>query len=145
MRHIPHRHPRHGGRFSNVTFDVSSTVHKAYDAIDRKLDDTGKKWFFLVNYLNCKIMSEAWIAYAHRGKNTNLSYSLGSARYAASGDTSEEILESARLEKFDPNLFRTREDALAYLAQLRSEIPDNEFELRLIPTIRRRAGRCRNG
>ncbi|MCP4319510.1 MAG: hypothetical protein GY789_26860 [Hyphomicrobiales bacterium] len=121
--------------FSNVTFDVSATVHQAYDAIDRKLHDTGKKWFFLVNYLNCQIMSEAWIAYAHRGKNTNLSYSLGSARYAASSDTSEEILESAKKENFDPNLFRARDDALAYLAQLRSEIPDNEFEQRLVPSV----------
>lgn len=121
--------------FSNVTFDVSSTVHQAYDVIDEKLRETGKKWFFLVNYLNCRIMSEAWIAFAHRGKNVNLAYSLGSARYAASGDTSEEILESAKQENFDPNLFRTREDAVAHLAQLRSDIPDEEFQLRLIPTV----------
>ncbi len=121
--------------FSNVTFDVSSTVHQAYDVIDRKVGETGKKWFFLVNYLNCKIMSEAWIAFAHRGKKLNLAYSLGSARYAASGDTAEEILESAKQEKFDPNLFRTREDALAHLAHLRSEIPEDEFQLRLLPSL----------
>ena len=121
--------------FSNITFDVSSKVHKAYDVIDRKLQETGKKWFFLVNYLNCEIMSEAWIAFAHRGKSVNLAYSLGSARFAASGDTSEEILESAKQEKFDPNLFRTRDDALAYLAELRNEIPDDELEQRLVPTL----------
>ncbi|MEX3010947.1 hypothetical protein [Hoeflea sp. TYP-13] len=121
--------------FSNVTFDVSATVHQAYDAVDRKLHDTGMKWFFLVNYLNCRIMTEAWIAFAHRGKNTNLCYSLGSARYAASGDTSEDILESAKQENFDPNLFRTRDDALAYLAKLRSEIPDDELERRRVPSV----------
>ncbi len=121
--------------FSNMTFDVSSSVHKAYDVIDRKLQETGEKWFFLVNYLNCKIMSEAWIAFAHRGKTVNLAYSLGSARFAASSETSGEILESAKQEKFDPNLFRTREDALAYLADLRSEIPDDEFQQRLVPTL----------
>lgn len=123
--------------FSGVTFDVSATVHQAYDVIDRKVAETGKKWFFLVNYLNCKIMSEAWIAFAHRGKKLNLAYSLGSARYAASSDTAEEILESARQENFDPNLFRTREDALARLAQLLSEIPEDQLELRLLPTLPR--------
>ena len=121
--------------FSNMTFDVSSKVHNAYDVIDRKLHETGKKWFFLVNYQNCRIMSEAWIAFAHRGKMVNLSYSLGSARYAATGDTSDDILESARQEKFDPNLFRTRDDALAYLAELRREIPDDEFAQRLVPSL----------
>ena len=121
--------------FLNVTFDISSTVHQAYDVIDRKVHETGKRWFFLVNYLNCKIMSEAWIAFAYRDKKLNLSYSLGSARYAASSDTAEEILESARQENFDPNLFRTREDALAHLAQLRREIPENELPLRLVPSI----------
>lgn len=121
--------------FSDITFDVSSKVHKAYDVIDRKLQETGKKWFFLVNYLNCEIMSEAWIAFAHRGKSVNLAYSLGSARFAASGDTSDEILESAKQEKFDPNLFRTRDDALAYLAGLRNEIPDGEMDQRRVPTL----------
>ena len=121
--------------FSGVTFDVSATVHQAYDVIDRKVAETGKKWFFLVNYLNCKIMSEAWIAYAYRGKKLNLAYSLGSARYAASSNTAEEILESARQENFDPNLFRTREDALAHLGQLLSEIPQDQLELRLLPTL----------
>lgn len=120
--------------FSNVTFDVSASVHIAYDNIDRQLKNTKSKWFFLVNYRNCRVMSEAWIAFAHRGKITNLSYSLGSARFAVRDDTGEEILQSAKEENFDPNLFGTRDEALAYLAQLRSEIPKEEFEQRLIPT-----------
>ena len=70
--------------FSNVAFDVSETVHIAFDNIDHQLENTGKKWFFLMNYLNCQVMSEAWIAFAYRGKVNNLTYSLGSARYAVS-------------------------------------------------------------
>ncbi len=120
--------------FSNVMFDVSATVHSAYDNIDRQLENTKSKWFFLVNYRDCRVMSEAWITFAHRGKITNLSYSLGSARFAVRDDIGEEILQSAKEENFDPNLFHTRDEALAHLAQIRSKIAKEDFEQELTPT-----------
>lgn len=119
--------------FSNFIFKVPNDVHKVYDEVERQLKSRGKKWFFLVNYHQCKIMSEAWIAFAHRGKIVNIAYSLGSARFAAGSDTEGEILERSREEKFDPNLFSSREAALDYLAGLRSDIPENELKDRLKP------------
>ncbi len=114
--------------FSNQTFDMSKSVNAFYDEVDRRLAETGQKWFFLVNYLNCRIMSEAWIAFSHRGKKTNLAHSLGSVRFAASGDTSGTILEKSKEENFDPNLFPSRESALAHIEELRSQIPADDYQ-----------------
>jgi hypothetical protein len=120
--------------FSNMTFEVPGKVHAVYDHVENELEKTGKKWLFLVNYKNCQIMSQAWIAYAYRGKKVNLAYSLGSARFATSEDTGDAILESARQKKFDPNLFSLREAALTYLEGVRSKIPVDEYEAMLVPT-----------
>jgi hypothetical protein len=120
--------------FSNLTFEVPGMVHAAYDQIEKKLENTGKKWLFLVNYENCQIMSQAWIAFAYRGKRVNLAYSLGSARFAAPGDASDAILERARQKQFDPNLFSSREAALEHLAGVLSEIPVDDYEAMLVPT-----------
>ena len=113
--------------FSNLTFDRSKKVNAFYDEIDKRIEATRQKWFFLVNYLNCKIMSEAWIAFAHRGKVLNLGYSLGSVRFAANPDTWETIVEKSREEHFDPNLFPSREAAVADLRRQRAKIADADF------------------
>lgn len=120
--------------FSDLTFGVPGLVHAVYDQLETAAEKTGQKWLFLVNYRNCIIESQAWIAFAYRGKRLNLTYSLGSARYSAPGDTGDAILESARQKKFDPNLFASRQEALDHLARLRSEIPSDEYEARLVPT-----------
>ena len=54
--------------FSNFVFTDSSVVDAFYDHIEKKLQETGARWWFLVNYDNCKVYPEAWIAYAQRGK-----------------------------------------------------------------------------
>ena len=114
--------------FSNLTFDVSGPVNAFYDMVDRRLSETAKKWFFLVNYQNCKIMPEAWITFAHRGKRTNIAYSLGSARYAASELTSKAIREHSKTETFDPSLFASRDAALEYLHGLRESLEPGALE-----------------
>ena len=120
--------------FSDLTFEVPSFVHDVYDEVERALAETGQKWFFLVNYQDCVIEPQAWIAFAYRGKRVNLAYSLGSVRFAVPEDTGEAILESARQKKFDPNLFSSRDEALAHISHLRSEIPEAEYDARLVPT-----------
>ncbi len=115
--------------FSDLTFDMSKPVNVFYDEIARQLEATGQKWFFLVNYRDCNIMPEAWIAFAHRGKAVNLAYSLGSARFAASSATTENILERSKKENFDPNLFPSRRVALAHLRDLKAEIPTADYQM----------------
>ena len=113
--------------FSNLTFESSGPVNEFYDEVDRRIVDTGEKWFFLVNYHELHIMLEASITFAHRGKKTNLAYSLGSARYAASTDMREIIKERSTVENFDPNLHDTRDEALAHLRGLRAKYSPEEF------------------
>lgn len=115
--------------FSDLTFDMSKPVNVFYDEIARQLEATGQKWFFLVNYRDCHIMPEAWIAFAHRGKAVNLAYSLGSARFAASSATTENILERSKKENFDPNLFPSRRTALAHLRDLKAEISAADYQM----------------
>ncbi len=113
--------------FSNLTFENSSPVNEFYDEVDRRIAETGEKWFFLVNYHELHIMLEASITFAHRGKKTNIAYSLGSARYAASPDMQETIKERSKVEKFDPNLHETRDEALNYLRTLRAKHTPEDF------------------
>jgi hypothetical protein len=112
---------------SGLTFETSGPVNDFYDEVDRRIQATGEKWFFLVNYHKLHIRLEASITFAHRGKKANLAYSLGSARYAAAPDMKETIEERSKVEKFDPNLYETREEALAYLRSLRAQYTPEEF------------------
>ena len=113
--------------FSNLTFESSGPVNEFYDEVDRRIVETGEKWFFLVSYRELHIMLEASITFAHRGKKTNLAYSLGSARYAASLDMQQTIKERSEVERFDPNLHDTRDEALAHLRSLRAKYTPAEF------------------
>lgn len=107
---------------SELMFSDSSEVNHVYDAIETRVGKTNQKWLFLVNYKNCTILPDAWIAFAHRGKKLNLAYSLGTVRYAIPDRTSNEILEKSKEENFDPNMFESREDALAALAEMRKDL-----------------------
>jgi len=109
--------------FSDITFADSAAVNFFYDAVDARLAATDRKWFFLVNYRDCVIHPDAWIAFANRGKKTNLARSLGTVRYAAASATGGEIAERARTEKFDANLFPSREAALARIEEMRAARP----------------------
>ena len=65
--------------FSGLTFRGPDEVNSFYDVIDSRVDGTGSRWYFLVNYENCTIDPEAWSSFAERGKRANISYGLGSA------------------------------------------------------------------
>lgn len=111
--------------FSNLTFDTSAMVDEFYDEVERKIADSGRdKWYFLVNYKNTRIFELAWIRFAQRGKRVNLASSLGSVRYAAHEDVGESIEAHARVEAFDPNLFDSREEALAEIERMKARAAD---------------------
>ncbi len=99
--------------FSDITFDNSPMVDQFYDEIERQIEASNEKWYFLVNYRNCRIFELAWIRFAQRGKRVNIASSLGSVRYAVRGDLGKTIEASAKAEHFDLNMFKSREDALA--------------------------------
>ncbi|MGP6087035.1 hypothetical protein [Antarctobacter jejuensis] len=108
--------------FSDFHFDSSATVNKFYDRIEERIAKTGEElWFFLINLNGTRIDSNAWIAYARRGRALNHAHSMGSVRFDASPETAAQIERAALTEAFDPNLFTNRADALVRIGQLPSK------------------------
>ena len=106
---------------SAFRFVDARIVNGFYDAVEAKIAASGReRWYFLINYRDCAVQPEAWVAFAHRGKKLNLKHALGSARYAATEQTQTAITEKANAERFDANLFPNREAARAALATLRN-------------------------
>lgn len=110
--------------FSNITFAHSRDVNDCYDEIDQLVAATGRKWYFLVNYENTKIFSEAWIQYSARGKALNEAASLGSVRYAPGSETETDIRLRAQSGGFRPNIRNTREEALDLIAEMKRNAQD---------------------
>ena len=101
--------------FAGLEFRSSSTVNDFFDAVERQIEATGRRWYFLVNYGGYSVWPEAWIAFAHRGKKLNVAFSRGTARYDESaGDDVE------RSRQLDPSVLETREAALARIQQMKS-------------------------
>ncbi|MEM0947868.1 MAG: hypothetical protein AAGK37_10705 [Pseudomonadota bacterium] len=99
---------------SHVHFHNSADVNAFYDRIEERIHLSGEEWwFFLINYQGCKIDPASWIAFSNRGKALNLAHSMATVRYDASPETRRQIERAAGTEAFDPNLFSTRDDALA--------------------------------
>lgn len=108
--------------FSGLTLANSLEVNQFYDEIEERIAETGESlWFFLVNYCDARIETEAWFAFSRRGKELNKAHSMGSVRFDASEITRRQIERDAGTEAFDPNLFFDREGALARLQALPSK------------------------
>ncbi len=102
--------------FSDFEFSSSAMVNEFYDVIDQTVETTGHEWYFLVNYRECRVWPEAWVAFAHRGKKVNVSYSLGTVRYIEADGEGGFRRESDRL---DPDMFDSRDAALARIEEMR--------------------------
>ncbi len=100
--------------FSDFEFSSSKMVNDFYDTLDKLIEASGRSWYIVVNYRGCSIWPEAWVAFAHRGKKVNTSYSLGTVRYVEKGLTSDE-----RPNTSDPDMFESRESALTHIDELR--------------------------
>ena len=100
--------------FSEFEFSSSQIVNDFYDLLDRMIEHSGERWYIVVNYHKCSIWPEAWVAFAHRGKKVNVSYSLGTVRYVDASKTDDAAFLPA-----DPELYHSRDAALAAIAALR--------------------------
>lgn len=76
--------------FSAFEFSSSKIVNEFYDAIEELFEAAETGFYVLVNFQNCSIWPEAWVAFAHRGKRLNVNYSLGTVRYAESQVNTDE-------------------------------------------------------
>ncbi|MEX0281630.1 MAG: hypothetical protein AB3N13_10655 [Arenibacterium sp.] len=108
--------------FTGMNFDCSARVNAFYDRVEELILETGEPlWFFLVNLLDMRIDTSAWVAYTRRGKALNLAHSMGSVRFDASEITRKQIIRQANTDAFDPNLFDNRDEALARIAEMPSK------------------------
>ena len=105
--------------FSHLSFTSQEQIDAFYHEVDRQLAATGRRWYFLVHYVDCVIAPSVWDHFAACGKQANLTSSLGSVRVGASTVTHEAIRERAKREQFRSNLFATRDKALIALAEMR--------------------------
>ena len=100
--------------FAGLEFNSSTTVNDFFDAVEKRVEATGRRWYFLVNYGGYSVWPEAWVAFAHRGKRLNVTCSCGTVRYDESaGDPAEGSREP------DPMFLGTREAALARIEQMK--------------------------
>lgn len=121
--------------FADIAFGTTAEVNFFYDRIEERIAATGEeKWFFLVDYSGARIDSAAWSAFARRGRALNKAHSQGTVRFDASDITRQQIERAAGTEAFDPNLFDSREAALARLRELPSE---RTHRIVLEPTLAR--------
>jgi branched-chain amino acid transport system ATP-binding protein len=105
--------------FSDMTFEDVDQVDAFYDAVDRRLAATNRRWYFLVIYTGCVITARAWDRFATRGKHTNITYGMGTVRVGASAQTRQAIREDAGRAMFRANIFENRDQAMFALGELR--------------------------
>ena len=105
--------------FTALTFATLAQVDEFYDEADRRLEATGKRWHFLINYTDCVIAPEVWDRFAERGKATNIKYSVGTVRVGTSAAARDAIRESAQREMFRANIYETRDQAILALGEMR--------------------------
>jgi len=105
--------------FTGMSFTTEAEVDAFYDEADRRMADTGKRWYFLVNYTDCFIAPEVWDRFAARGKTTNINYGLGTVRVGTSAGLRETIRQRAQHEMFRANIYDSRDQAILALGEMR--------------------------
>jgi hypothetical protein len=105
--------------FSDFVFTSSKIVNDFYDLLDQLIESSGQRWYVVVNYHQCRIWPEAWVAFAHRGKKVSVSYSLGSVRYFNASDADDDLTLFN-----DPEMFSSRDEAMAHIDALRRATRD---------------------
>ena len=109
--------------FTGLTFSTAAEVDAFYDEIDRQLAASGRRWYFLVIYIDCVIVPEAWERFAARGKSCNVNHGLGSVRVGASAQTRDAIRQDAGRASFRANMYDTRDQAMQAIGELRRKRP----------------------
>lgn len=104
---------------AHVHFSGRADVAAFYDRCEARIAESGENlWFFLVHDDGLRVEPEAWVAYSARGRSLSLAHSMGTVRYDGSPETKARIERARGTDAFDPNLFPTREAALARIREL---------------------------
>ncbi len=104
---------------NGLVFDTELAVNRFYDRMDHYLEQHDRRWYFLVDYGDCRIAPDIWDCYAERGKRSNIAYSLGTVRIAPQSEVVEMIRKRAQADQFRSRLYNNRESALFAIAEMR--------------------------
>ncbi|SLN43738.1 hypothetical protein [Roseisalinus antarcticus] len=103
--------------YTGLTFDTSAEVGAFYDRIEQRITETGEPlWFFLVDTTDYRIDDSAWFTYTRRGRDVQEGHSMGTLRVDRSADTAARIERTRGTDRFNPNLFASRAEAVADLS-----------------------------
>ena len=69
--------------FAGINFESAAAVDEMFDRIEARIADSDRRWWVLVNYTDCHVFPEAWIAFANRGKKIRVMHGYGTIRYDA--------------------------------------------------------------
>jgi branched-chain amino acid transport system ATP-binding protein len=105
--------------WTGLVFATKRDVDEVFDAVERQLAATRRRWYFLVNYTDCVIAPEVWDHFATRGQSANVNYSLGTVRIGAGAGTRDAIRQHAGRAMFRANIFHTRDQAMLAIGELR--------------------------
>jgi hypothetical protein len=100
--------------FSDFEFSSTELVNEFFDAIEALVSNTGRRWFFVTNFRNCRVWPEAWVAFAHRGKRVSVVHARGTLRYAEHGD------EAGAPGVAERDLYPSRAAAMAEVERMRA-------------------------
>lgn len=104
---------------SGLTLRHSGDVDVVYGTIAALLDETGHKWFFLINTEDLRVEQTAWLSQSRAAKRLRLSYSLGQVGYGAALGGSENAAQVVALRQ---PVAKDRGTALAELNAMRAEV-----------------------
>lgn len=108
--------------FTGLYFHTSADVNAFYDYAEARIVETGEsQWFFMVNTQDYRVDGDAWFAFTRRGLDLNEGHGMKTVRYDADPMTVAQIAREKGTDRENPNLFGSRDEALAFLKSLPSK------------------------
>lgn len=108
--------------FSGLYFHTTADVNAFYDYLETRIQDTGEaQWFFMINTQDYRVDESAWFAFTRRGRDLNEGHSMKTVRFDGDPATVAQIARNKGTDRENPNLFVSRDDALAHLKSLPSK------------------------
>ncbi|WP_432448136.1 hypothetical protein [Aliiroseovarius marinus] len=103
---------------SGLTLRHSGDVDVVYGTIAMMLEETGQKWFFLINTEGLRVEQPAWLSQSRAAKRLRLSYALGQVGYGTA-EPRDNAAQIVALHQPEP---RDRRAALAELDAMRARV-----------------------
>ena len=107
---------------SGLYFHTSADVNAFYDRLEDRLLETGEPlWFFMINTSDYRVDEGAWFALTRRGRDMNEAHTMKTVRFDDRPETAAQIERNKGTDREVPNLFASRDAAMAHLRSLPSK------------------------